>query len=148
MNSELTQSEADALLALEKYRDDNSPQMLPELGQKLSIELFSVDKRERFHLDMNRGYVSLSKHTLQTRGRAVVVLAQLDIDGAPHRNPDDEELPCPHLHLYREGYGAKWAFPVPPEHFRDLSDRLQTIIDFMAYCRIVKPPEFERGLFS
>ena len=148
MNDDLSQAEADALLQLEKFRmtDDRVP--LPDLGRKLSIELLSKDKREHFNLDMNRSYVSLSKITLQTRGRVIVVLARLDIDGAPHRNPDDEELTCPHLHLYREGYGDKWAFPVPAEHFNNLSDRWQTLQDFMIYCRIVKPPEFDRELFS
>lgn len=146
MIDELTQTEADDLLALDKGRVSDDPVSLPDLGRKLSVELLSTDKRERFNLDMNRSYVSLSKYTLQMRGRAVVVLARLDIDGAPHTNPDDEELPCPHLHLYRQGYGDKWAFPVPTEHFKDLRDRWQTLLDFMAFCRIVKPPLFDRGL--
>ncbi|HEY7442131.1 MAG TPA: hypothetical protein VH701_06920 [Vicinamibacterales bacterium] len=33
--------------------------------------------------------------------------------GAPHRNPDDEEIPCPHLHLYREGYGDSLGDAAP-----------------------------------
>ena len=148
MNDDLSQTEADALLGLEKYRATDDRVTLPDLGIKLSIDLLSKDKRERFNLDMNRSYVSLTKITLQTRGRVIVVLARLDIDGAPHRNPDNEELPCPHMHLYREGYGDKWAFPVPAEHFNNLSDRWQTLQDFMTYCSIVKPPEFDRGLFS
>jgi hypothetical protein len=148
MSDDLSQSEANDLLALEKHRVTSDRVPLPDLGKKLSVELASKDKRERFSLDMNRGYVSLSKLTLQTRGRVVVVLARLDIDGAPHRNPDDQELPCPHLHLYREGFGAKWAILVPAEHFKNLSDRWQTLHDFMAYCGVVEPPEFERGLFS
>ena len=148
MNDDLSQAEADALLQLEKFRMTDGRLPLPDMGRKLSIELLSKDKRERFNLDMNRSYVSLSKITFQTRGRVIVVLARLDIDGAPHRNPDDEELPCPHLHLYREGYGDKWAFSVLAEHFNDLFDRWKTLQDFMMYCRIVKPPEFDRELFS
>lgn len=146
MSDDLTQAEADALLGLDKRRASDDRVALPDLGRKLSVELLSTDKRERFNLDMNRSYVSLSKYTLQTRGRVVAVLARLDIDGAPHTNPDDEELPCPHLHLYRQGYGDKWAFPVPLAHFKNLSDRWQTLLDFMTYCRIVEPPLFDRGL--
>lgn len=148
MSDEPSQAEADALLALEKHRVNDDRVRLPDLGRKLSVELLSTDKRERFNFDMSRSFVSISKLTLQTRGRVVVVLARLDIDGAPHRNPDYEELPCPHLHLYREGYGDKWAFPVPAEHFKNLSDRWQTLQDFLIYCRIVEPPIFDRGLFS
>lgn len=148
MSDDLTQNEADALLTLEKHRANADSVPLPLPGKKSSVELLSADKRERFNLDMNRSSVSLSKLTLQTRGRVVVVLARLDIDGAPHRNPNDEEIPCPHLHLYREGYGDKWAFPVPAEHFSNLSDRWQTLQEFMTFCRVVEPPEFVRGLFS
>lgn len=148
MSEELSQEEADALLVTKKYRASNDRIPFPDLGRKLSAELLSSDKRERFHLDINRSYVSLSKLTLQTRGRSVIVLARLDLDGAPHRNPNGEELPCPHLHLYKEGYGDKWAIPVPTEHFKNLLDRWQTLHDFMVYCQIVEPPQFDRELFS
>jgi hypothetical protein len=37
----------------------------------------------------------------------MVVLVRLDLGGAPHRNPFDEEIGVPHLHLYREGFGDK-----------------------------------------
>jgi len=148
MTDDLTQSEADALLKREKYRVDSTQIPLPDLGRKLSVELLSSDKRERFNLDINRSFVSLSKLNLQTRARVTVVLARLDIDGAPHRNPDDVELPCPHLHLFREGYGDKWAIPAPPEHFTNLTDRWQTLHEFMKFCSVVEPPVFDRGLFT
>ena len=53
---------------------------------------------------------------------------------------DGNRVESPHLHLYREGYGAKWAFPVPGDRFRDVGDRWQTLEDFMDYCNIVDPP--------
>jgi hypothetical protein len=148
MVDDLPQAEADLLFGLEKRRVSSEPVPLPDLGRKLSVELLSTDRRERYSLDINRSYISLSKLTLQNRARTTVILARLDIDGAPHRNPNDEELPCPHLHLYREGFGDKWAFLVPAQHFRDLSDRWLTLQDFMRFCHIVDPPEFDRGLFT
>jgi hypothetical protein len=27
---------------------------------------------------------------------------RLDLDAAPHRNPDDQEIACPHLYVYRD----------------------------------------------
>ena len=117
---EITQAEADALLALEKHRINDQRISLPDLGRKLIVDLLSADKRERFCLDMSSSYVSLSKFTMQTRARVTIILARLDINGAPHRNPDDVEVPATHLHLFREGYGDKWAYPVPAEAFKDL----------------------------
>src|SRR5262245_43775464 len=108
----LTQADADALLAMEKHRVDDSAYDYPGLGGALRIPLHSPDKREAFTLDIARSQINLAKGTYQNRARGVVILARLDFGGAPHRNPDDEEVPCPHLHIYREGYGDKWAVPV------------------------------------
>jgi hypothetical protein len=76
-----------------------------------------------------------------------VILAHLDF-GTPHRNPDDEEAGVPHLNLYREGFHDKWAFPVPVEQFSNVGDLWQTLSDFMRFCNIVEPPDFDRELFS
>lgn len=147
MSDELLQAEADALLKLEKKYINYSPVQWPSPRSKVSLNLLSLDDREAFLLDVSRASIRLSRLVLQTRARVTVVLARLDIDGAPHRNPDDVELPCPHIHLYREGYHHKWAYPVPPEHFSDLADHQQTVTDFMRFCNIVRPPQFTTGLF-
>ena len=145
---ELTQAEANALISMEKYRLDGRRYPLPDLGGNLSIPLHSADKREHFLLDISRGKIDLLKGKYQNRARQVVVLVRLDFGGAPHRNPDDEEIPCPHLHVYREGYGHKWAVPVPISHFTNVDDRWQMLEDFMRYCNITQPPVIERGLFT
>lgn len=124
---ELTQQEADSLLALAKFRISEERHQFPDPGGKLTIEIVSEDKYESFYLDVNRSSVSLSKITYQNRARKIIILARLDVDGAPHRNPDDTEIPCPHLHLYREGYADKWAFPVPADNFAGLADRIGTL---------------------
>lgn len=143
----MTQSEADALIALEKHRISDDSYEFPFGGGALAIPLQSSDRREKFLLDIRRARIDLAKSTYQNRGRQVVVLVRLDLAGAPHRNPDDEEIPCPHLHIYREGYGDKWAIPVPEERFTNTSDLWQTLQDFMRYCNISQPPNIERGLF-
>ena len=143
----LTQSEADALIAMEKHRENDEEYEFPILGTMITIPVVSADKREHFLLDVRRGRIDIAKATYQNRARIVVVLVRLDLAGAPHRNPDDTELLCPHLHLYREDYGAKWAFPVPPS-FADLTDPWRTLEDFMRYCNITKPPLMRRGLFT
>lgn len=64
-----------------------------------------------------------------------------------YRNPDGEEVPCPHLHTYREGYGYKWAIEVHSDQFPSIQeDSWQTLQDFMQYCNIVVPPDIQRGI--
>jgi len=144
----LTQAEADALIAMEKHRATEDRSDFPMGGQSLVLPLQSSDKREQFLLDLSRGRIDLLKVTMQNRGRQVVVLVRLDLGGAPHRNPDDEEIPTPHLHVYREGFGDKWAVPVPVDRFRVTGDVWATLEDFLRFCNITQPPHIERGLFT
>jgi len=143
----LTQAEAEALIAMEKHRLDDARWDYPGLGGSISIPLFSIDKREDFLLDISRGKIDLLKGKYQNRSRQVVVLVRLDFGGQPHRNPDGEEILSPHLHIYREGYGDKWAVPVPADTFPDMNDLWRILEDFMRYCNITEPPFINRGLF-
>jgi len=144
----LTQSEADALIAMEKHRADDELWSYPDLGGSISVPLVSANRREHFFLDVSRRRIDLAKGTYQNRGRQVIVLVRLDFGGPPHRNPDGEEVGSPHLHLYREGYGDKWAFLAPTDRFPRLEKPWETLEDFMRYCHIVEPPRIERGLFT
>lgn len=144
----LTQSEADALIAMDKYRANEDRSDFPMAGQSLLLPLQSQDNREHFLLDISRGRIDLLKVKMQNRARQVVVLVRLDLGGAPHRNPDDKEIPAPHLHVYREGYGDKWAIPVPADRFTTTVDLWRTLEEFMRFCNITQPPHIERGLFT
>ena len=144
----LTQAEADALIAMEKHRVNEDRNDFPMGGQSLVLPLQSADRREQFLLDLSRGRIDLLKVKMQNRGRQVVVLVRLDLGGAPHRNPDGGEISAPHLHVYREGYGDKWAIPVPTDRFRATGDLWVTLEDFMRFCNITQRPHIERGLFT
>ena len=147
-DANLTQVEADALTAMEKRRSDDTEWTYPDLGGHVTIPLVSIDRRESFLLDLRRGRIDLSKGTYQNRGRQVVVLARLDFGRVSHRNPDGEEIQSPHLHLYREGYGDRWAFPILDDDFPNLHNAWQTLQDFMRYCHVVELPVIRRGLFT
>lgn len=143
----LTQAEADLLIAMPKVKINNQVWDYPSFGGSISIPLTSTDKKENFILDVSRSQIDLLKGKYQNRGRQVVVLIRLDFGGAPHRNPDGTEISCPHLHLYRENYGDKWAAEIPKEKFVNCADPWQTLQDFIRYCNIIEPPSIEKGLF-
>lgn len=141
----LSQSEADALIAMHKQFTSRSP-ISVQAGIGEIRELIGADLSERFLLDIWRGTIKLSKLRYQTRARHVVVLVRLDIDGAPHTNPDGERLPGTHMHLYREGYEDKWAFSVDPASFIDLGSVQRSLEDFCVYCNIRDLPDFQSDL--
>jgi len=51
------------------------------------------------------------------------------------------------LHIYREGFGDKWAVLAPEAHYSNLDDLYRTLEDFMPHCNIVEPPKIQPGLF-
>ena len=142
----LTQAEAEALLRMEKVPVTQDAFRFPDLGGRLEVPMTSRDEREHFSLDINRKRIALTTG-YQTRGRQVIVLARLDF-AAPHRNPDGTEVGVPHLHIYREGYGDKWAIEVPAGMLSQPDDAWQVLHDFMAYFGVVEQPNIVRGLFS
>ena len=144
---DLTQTEADRLIAMQKHCSEDREWNFPAPGERLTILLTSIDKREAFILDITRVRIKLTKATFQNRARSVIILLRLDLDGAPHRTPDDEEIPCPHLHIYKEGYGDKWAIPAPADKFPNTGDLFKTLEDFMQHCNIVELPRLQNGLF-
>ena len=145
--TDLTQAEADALLELEKHRVDDAKWNYPISGV-ISIPLISIDKHESFFLDIRRSQFNLAKGTYQNRGRVTATLARLDFGGPPHRNPDGEEIESPHLHIYKEGFGDKWAYPVSADQFSNIDDPWVALSDFMKFCNIVNPPVIQQGLFT
>ena len=88
---DLTQAEADGLLAMPKVRANEDESDYPGTGGKIVVPLTSEDRREHFLLDIRRGRIDLLKGTYQNRARQVVILARLDFGGRPHRNPDGEK---------------------------------------------------------
>ena len=144
----ITQAEADQLIAMEKLRAEDKEWLFPNQGERLAIPLVSSNKRESFVLSVTRVQIKLTKASYLNLARKSIVLMRLDLDGAPHRNPDGIEIPCPHLHIYREGFGDKWAMPAEVDRYRDTRDLYSTRWTFMGHCNIVKPPRIEKGLFS
>ena len=142
----LTQNETDNLIDMRKRRIDDKEWQYPGLGGGISVPLVSFDERERFILDIRRSRINLQRGSYQSRGRRVVVLVRLCFGSTSHTNPDGNEVGLPHIHIYREGYGDKWAYPVTAAEFGNLGDQWQTFQDFMQHCNIVEAPNIVRGL--
>ena len=155
----LTQSEADALIDMRKKLAKKEVYNFPPAGEILTIPIISVDERESFLIDINRGSIRLTKCTYQERYQRIITLVRLDIDGPPHPKPEvvnipfphlepynGQTIPCPHLHLYVEGFMDKWAIPSPSEKFPRTTDLVAILADFFRYCNVVELPAIQRGM--
>ena len=142
----LTQQEADALIAAKKELPVGTPAVAIAPGADETHELAEVGGDERFLLDLSRGRRRVAKLKFQTRARKVVVLLRLDLDGSPHTNPDGTLLDGTHLHVFREGYEDKWAYPLDPERFADPLDAPHSFADFCDLSNIASAPILQETL--
>lgn len=139
----LTQLEADHYMQMAKHFLRAPATITIPPGTDESYELANTDDRERFLLDVWRGTLRLSKLKFQNRVRTSMVLVRLDVDGAPHTNPDGQRLGGTHLHLFKEGYEDKWAHPIDPTIFTTLSDPGATFQEFCSFCNVESPPSVQ-----
>ena len=137
----LTQTEADELIALPKTFVSLPSFYLPG-GSDWSHELVGRQGQEKFLLDASRSSMRLSKLKLQSRGRSVVVLVRLDIDGAPHTNPDGTRVGGTHIHIYKPDCEARWAVELDNNKFSCVKDIEKIYLDFCKFCAIT-PIKFQ-----
>ena len=156
----LTQSEADTLFAMPKKPKSSGFYTFPHAGSKLTVEFVSLNGREIFLFDINRSGIKMTKCTYQKRARQMEILRRLDIDGPPHPNPvvasvpldflapyNGIEIPCPHLHIYVEGFASRWAIPAPDELANSNSNLYNVMKNFLRYCNVQEFSNIQRGLF-
>lgn len=158
--SELSQNDADQLFLLEKVLKEENPLYdFPVGGDKVSVPLVSADKKEDFIFDVTSSSISISKYTFQNRARKIEILRRLDLEGAPHCNPPvekapldflekyiGEEIPCPHIHIYVEGFGTRWAIPVEDVLSLPNAGNDDIAESFLRYCNVTEIPQFRKRL--
>lgn len=148
----LTNKDVWKLIKIQKWFSPDGPVTLTE-GIVHNYELQSSDRHNSFMLDVRRGRIEL-KYTMQLRANTAIPLIRLDIKG-PHKNPNVEyhvesddpfyaiHDECigkdfcdkPHIHIYREGFEDRWAYPI--EGLFDRSNNVElTFRDFLGYCNI------------
>jgi hypothetical protein len=112
---------------------------LPLQGERLEVKVVSQDKKEEFLLDVSRSSIKLQKSKEQLRTRDVIILLRLDVNSAPHRNPNGTDVSGSHLHIYREGFADRFAVEIPADKFTDTENLTKLVEDFFKYCNIDVP---------
>jgi hypothetical protein len=136
----LTQAEADELMGLIKILLSHEPIRFPRLGEQEQYELKDKETGSiTFTIDVQRKTVNVNKCTYQTRAMGHRLL-RIDLAGAPHPNPDGTEVPCPHIHIYREGFEDSWAYPLSDYMITDTNDLVRVLIDFLEYNHVENIP--------
>lgn len=137
----LTQTEADALLNMQKIFVDLAPiEFSTTEPMDYDRVLRSTDRKEEFLLTIERGHRKRIRLKYQTRARRVIVLARLELNGPRHKNPPEspykpgEWISEIHLHLYREGFEDRIAYELvdaPRWEYGHLDDDIPALENFM-----------------
>jgi hypothetical protein len=160
MAHSITQQDADFFFQMDKFPEKEEEYQFPLGGEKIIIPFTSADKREFFLFDIYRATIRVSKATYQNRVSKAYILRRLDIDGTAHTNPEVDnvplpllkpynglEIPCPHLHLYIEGFGERWAVPADLILSIDDKDTCQIMNESVKYCNVKTLPVIKNNLF-
>lgn len=106
----LGQNEFKYLLEIKKrFKDKDSL----DLTMPWSREVLAEDSKDKFILDYYRGRIKLTKFSYNKRYKTSIILARFCSEGR-HTNPppDSTSFNGPHVHVYREGFDDKIAFPI------------------------------------
>lgn len=161
--SVLPQAEAYRLRTMKKQltRSARAKFAMPFAGDRAVFDVESLDGRTLFCIDVNRrGNIKLTRCTFQERYRVTDILARLDIDGSPHTNPRVDPaplpeleryngafIPCPHFHVYVEGYDVRWAVPAAEAGFTETTDLVRAFREFLEYCSVQDVPNIQYPTF-
>ena len=134
---ELPQAKADEYLRVKKKFLFQSKLNLDQ-PFNITETLVSDEHGDIFKIDLRQGRIELLMININYRANECVVLCRLDIDDRTHKNPDGKKIVEPHIHLYKEGFGSKFAYPAKNFGFIDFSNSLSSINKFFDFCNIDK----------
>lgn len=143
----LTQTEYDFIMQQEKSFDDiNTPIQLGPAPIQWCRQINSLSNKEKYLLDFYRGSFELTRYTINKRYRQSIILFRYDNQGR-HTNPDGEHFIGAHIHLYKEGFNDKFAYPITDIEIEE-SDALEKVFEkLMYFCNVKVKPDIEIPMF-
>lgn len=136
----LPQDKADELIHLAKEAVRNDAFTWLHNQQQVEHVIAVGDRDLQFLLSLKRNPFEI-KAQLRTRDRNIP-LVRID-NAAQHINPDGSILRGPHIHWYKEGFGAAWAEPID---WYELEQPMKTIFHFLGVISTRFPNGFQEAL--
>lgn len=147
--SVLSQAEADTLQTIEKaLTNPKQVHLPPPNGTKIHAVYYLRDNHRKDDMKLSTYHAQKNQKKVSYRilYNSSILLVRVDTqDATPHINPDKKIIIPPyqpHIHIYREWYGDKFAYPLPNE-FKDTDDIVQLFMDFLSYSNIINIDEVQ-----
>ncbi|MDD6598784.1 hypothetical protein [Anaerovibrio sp.] len=150
----ITQEEADTLRTIEKYLANPQNIKIPKMREtRIYPAYHKCYNKRRDDLDVSayRGGIDENKVSYRLIYKKSVLLIRIDTnDKTAHINPDKSFIPpmTPHIHVYREGYGDKFAYPLPAEFSSKGADIEKLFIEFLQYSNFININELSLSIIE
>ena len=137
----LKQADYEHLISLKKRFKNNIIIKSEPAPLHWTREIISMDSEHTFLLDFYRGSFNINRFTINTRFKKNIVLIRFDSQGK-HTNPDETSFDGPHVHIYKEGYSDKFAYPVSLLGLQEanftIREALSKLLDYFNVIEIPK----------
>ncbi|MBA7515330.1 hypothetical protein ES705_07369 [subsurface metagenome] len=142
----ITQAEFDYLIKLEKRFETSHELVLGPAPLSWERNINAIKTKDTFIFDFYRGSFELSKYTYNKRYRQTIILLRYDANGR-HTNPDGATFDGPHVHIYKEGFDDKFAYPVTDIGI-DETDGMKAVLEkFLIYRNVKSIPSIQTTMF-
>jgi len=139
----ITQTEFDCLIQMQKrFQKDN----VIHLGSAWSRDIISIESKDIFILHYNLSSIDIRKFSYHKTYRKTIPLLRFDFKR--HTNPDGKIFKGAHVHIYREGFDDKFAFPVSEIGIDENNLTKDKVLEsFLQYCNVINSPNIIPILF-
>lgn len=143
----ITQNDFELIIKEEKvFSDLINPLALSPAPLQWTREIEAVNSKNKYLLDFYRGSFELTRYTYNKRYRQSIILLRYD-NGGRHTNPDGRSFNGPHVHIFREGYNDKFAFPISDLNIDESNSIDEVLENLLQFCNVIKRPIIQTPIF-
>jgi hypothetical protein len=143
----ITQSDFNNIIKEEKiFSDLINPLELSPAPICWTREIKAINSKNIYLLDFYRGSFELTRYTYNKRYRQSLILLRYD-SGGRHTNPDGVTFDGPHVHIFREGFNDKFAYPISDLNIEDTNSIDEVLDKLLQFCNVIKRPVINIPMF-
>ena len=134
--TELTQTEADSLIKMDKVFIDRSPLLINSINTQREL-LSKTNPEIKFFLNIRQTALEFGVFSSVNRFFSQPLMRICVNEDSRHENPDGSVITGSHIHIYKENHQDRWAYPISDYGF--ISEEIISCIErFLSVCSIEK----------
>ena len=131
----LSQSEAEGLIAVRKVFIERTPLTVNRPFNEQRQLRSDREPYETFYLNITQTAIEFGRYSTVTRFFQIPLIRACVNPDYVHPNPDGTEVKGSHIHIYKEGFLDRFAYPLSERGFTETA-MVPFIRAFLTYCNI------------